>query len=92
MGHLGSVDLCGHHVAHEQQFGVRVIDDVVDLVCRELMQDGHGHRPIGECGQESARPCRAVSSAERNFVASLHARTFKHDVQLGDLAGYVVVL
>ena len=72
--HLRGVDLRGRHVADEEELGVAVVDDVVDLVGRELVEDGHGHRAIGEDGEEGGSPGRGVASAEGYLVAPLHAR------------------
>ena len=90
--HLRGVDLRGRHVADEEELGVAVVDDVVDLVGRELVEDGHGHRAIGEDGEEGSSPGRGVASAEGYLVASLHARGLKHDVQFLYLARHIVIL
>ena len=90
--HLRGVDLRGRHVADEEELGVAVVDDVVDLVGRELVEDGHGHRAIGEDGEEGGSPGRGVASAEGYLVAPLHARGLKHDVQFLYLARHIVIL
>ena len=37
VGHLVGVDGLCHHIAHEEQFGTRVVHDVVHLLRHELV-------------------------------------------------------
>ena len=90
--HLGGIDFRGHHVAHEEQFGIGVVDDVMHLFGHELVQDGHGDGPVGERGQESHGPISTVASAECNLVAFHHTAALKHDVEFFNLPGHVMVL
>ena len=43
-------------VAYEEQLGVGVVHDVVNLVAGELVQDGYGNGSVGQCGQEGYGP------------------------------------
>ena len=56
MWHLYGVYLGGHVVADEEQLGIRVVHDVVNLVSHELMKNGYRDSPVGQCGQESHGP------------------------------------
>ena len=91
-GHAGAVYLGGHHVADEEELGLAVVDDVVDLVGGELVQDGHGHGTVGDGGEKGACPRRTVAAAEGYLVALGHAAALEEDVELLYLAGHVVIL
>ncbi len=90
--HLRGVDLCSHDIAHEEQFGIAVVHDVVNLVGHELMQDGHSHGTIGEGGEESHRPVGTVASAKSDLVALCHTRVLEHDVEFLYLSCHIVIL
>ena len=90
--HLYGVYLGGHVVTDKQQFGVRVIHDVVYLVCHELMQDGHGNGSIGQRGQECHSPLTGVSSTKGYLVTFLHTTVLKQYMQFLYLACHVVIL
>ena len=90
--HLLIVELCGHHVAHEEKAGIGMVYHVVDLSWGEFVLDRNGHGSIGERGQESACPHWAVATAKGDLVAFLQAYALKHDVELLYLARHVVVL
>ena len=92
MGHLHGVNLRGHMVAHEEQLGIGVIDDVVNLVAKELMKDGNSHSTVGQGGEESYGPLAGVASAQCNLVTFHHTAVLEQDVQLFNLTCYVVVL
>ena len=92
MGHLYGVNLCSYMVAHKEQLGVRVIDDVVNLVGHELMQNGHGNGSIGQRSQKGYSPLAGVATAE-GYLVTLHDTTvFKQDVQLLYLTSHIVIL
>ena len=90
--HLLRIHLRRHHVSHEEELGVGVVHYVVYLVWRELMEYWHGYGSIGQHGEESRCPCRAVAAAEGYLVAFLNAGALEHDVKLLYLACHVVVL
>ena len=48
MGHLHGVYLRSHMVSDKEQFGIRVIDDVVNLLGHELVENGYGTGTIGQ--------------------------------------------
>ena len=56
MWHLHRVNLCSHMVAHEKQFCIRVVDNVVDLFRHEFVQDRHGNSSVGQRGKKSHCP------------------------------------
>ena len=43
-------------VAHEEQLGLRVVDNVVNLLGIELVEYGYGNGTIGQCGEEGHCP------------------------------------
>ncbi len=90
--HLSGVNLCSHHITHEEQFCLAVVHDVVYLLRQKLVEDRHSHGAIGQSGEECHSPVGRVSSAESDLVALLHTAVFKHDVEFLYLAGYVVIL
>ena len=92
MGHLHGVYLCGHMVANEQELGVGVVHDIVNLLSHELMQDGYSHGAVGQRSQEGYGPLAAIASAEGNLVALHHAAVLEQDVQLLYFAGHIVEL
>ena len=91
-GHLGGVDGLGHDVAHKQEAGLAVVDDIVYLLSVELMQDGHGDGSVGEGGQECHGPVSAVAAAYGNLVALFDAHLLEHDMQLFYLACHIIIL
>lgn len=91
-GHLGAIYLGGDDIAHEEQLGIAVIDNVVYLVWGKLVQDGYGYSTIGERGQEGTGPGRTVAAAKGYLVTLLHAAVLKQDVQLLYLARHVMIL
>ena len=91
-GHLGRVDGGSHHVAHEEQFGLGVVHDVVNLVGGELVEDRHGYGSVGECGEEGRCPVGRVASAEGNLVTLHDTTVLEHNVELLDLACHIVIL
>ena len=78
--HLGRLYLGSHHIAHEEQLGIAVVDDVVYLVRGKFVQNGHGHGPVGKGGQKGAGPCRTVAAAQGYLVAALYTAVLKEDM------------
>ena len=91
-GHGVLVQILPHLVAYKEQLRLRVVYDVMYIIRLELMQDRHNHRTIGDGSQEGHSPMRAVTSANRNFVAFLYATTLKDDMQLLYLSSHILVL
>ena len=84
---------CGpNHIAHKEQTGIGVVDNVVHLLCLKLMEDGHRNGAIGQRGQESHRPMCTIAAANGNFITGLNTGIFKEDVQFLDFARYVFIL
>ena len=69
-----------------------MVHRVVYLVGRELMQDGHADRTVGESGKEGHAPAGAVPAADGNLVATLNTAVLEEDVQLLYFSGNVFVL
>ena len=71
--HLLDVKLRPHLVADEEQLGIGVVDDVMDLFGMELMKDGDGNSTIGDGGKECNTPACRVAAADGNLVALSNA-------------------
>ncbi len=69
-----------------------MVDDIVYLLGRKLMEYRHGYGSIGECGKKCHSPVGAIASAEGYLVASLHASVFKQYVEFLYLARHIVIL
>ena len=91
-GHRHRVDNGGHVVAHEQQAGLGVVHDVMDLLGIELVQDGNGDGAVGECRQEGNGPLRGVAATEGYLVALLDATVLEKDVHFLDLSCHIMEL
>ena len=92
MRHLLCIEFRPHNVAHKQQLGTGVVDDVVNLLRQELMQDRHRHSAVCQGGQEGYSPACAVAAADGDFVSVLHAGGFENDVEFLDDTCYVLVV
>ena len=90
--HLRRVYLRGHMVAYEEQAGVGVVDDVVNLLRHEFMQDGYCHGPVCQRGQERHGPLAGVAPAEGYLVALYDTAVLEQDMQLFYLACHIVEL
>ena len=69
-----------------------MVYNVVNLIGCELMKNRYSYSAVGKCCEESYSPVGAITSAERNFVTTLHTTTFKHNVELFNLASYIMIL
>ena len=69
-----------------------MVGNVVYLLGVELVQYGHRHGAIGECGQIGHRPVGTVAPAEGYLVALLYAAVFKQNMKFLYLARHVLVL
>ena len=90
--HLGSVNLCSHHIADEEELCLAVVYDVVYLFGSELVQHRHRYRPVGKSGKKSHSPVGTVSPAKGNFVSFLHSSVLKQDVELFYFPCHIVKL
>ena len=90
--HTVFVQVFPYLVAHEEQLGLAVVDDVVHIVRFEFVQDGDDDGPVGQGGQESHAPVPAVAPAERDLVSRTDAGRLEQQVHLGDFPGHVLVL
>ena len=52
MGHFVGVERGPYHVARKEDFGLRVVDNVVYLLSLELVEDGHDHCSVGKRSHE----------------------------------------
>ena len=79
-------------VAHEEQAGLGVVDDVMDLLGIELMQDGYGDGAVGEGGEEGNGPLAGVASGKGDLVALLNTAVLKETVDFLYFTCHIVIL
>lgn len=91
-GHFALVDVFIHDVAHEKEFRLGVVYDVVYVVGLEFVQYGYDHRSVGEGGEEGDGPMGGVAAADGNLVAFLYTGSFHQDVHFFYLAGNVFII
>ena len=78
-------------VAQEQQAAFGVVDDVDDVVGREILEDRHDDGSVGDRADVGDAPAGIVASDERDLVALPDAGLAVEEVQAGDLLGHFVV-
>ena len=83
-GHLGLAEPLPFSLADEEDLGLGVIHEVMDVAGLEFVQDGHRNGAVGKGGEEAHAPVRLVARAEGDFVAFLQAALFKTDVEHRD--------
>ena len=91
-GHLLLGESFPDDLVHEEDAGLGMVHQVVDVAGLELVQDGHGHGAVGEGGEETHAPVRLVAGADGDFVAPLEPALLESDVQFGDPARHVPVV
>ena len=67
-GHLLLVEAFPDDLVHEEDAGLGMVHQVVDVAGLELVQDGHGHGAVGEGGEETGRPAGARTARKRCAV------------------------
>ena len=78
-------------VAYEEELGLGVVDEVVNLLGVEFMEDGHGHGTIGEGSKEGNAPTCAIAAADGHFVPFFHTRSLEDDVNFFNNTGHVFI-
>ena len=92
IGHFRGIDGGCDDIAYEQQFGVAMVHDVVDLVGCEFVENRHCDGSVGERCEIGGGPVCAISTAEGNLIALDDAAVFKHDVEFFDFPRHIVIL
>ena len=72
-------------VAEKEQTGVRMGDDVVDVVRIEVLHDGNDGTAVGERCDADRCPPRVVPSHDGHFVVLFQTACVEKHVQFGDL-------
>ena len=90
-GHLILGQAFPDDLVHEEDAGLGMVHQVMDVAGLELVQDGNGHGAVREGGEEADAPVRLVAGADGDFVTLLEAALLEGDVQLGDPARHVPV-
>ena len=78
-------------VAQEQQAAFGVVDDVDDVVGREILEDRHDDGSVGDRADVGDAPAGIVAPDERDLVALPDAGLAVEEVQAGYLLGHFVV-
>ena len=92
VGHLVGIERGPNLVADKEEFRLRVIDDVVNLVWMELVKHRHSNGAISQYREEGSSPSREIPAAKRNLVARLDAGFFKEDMELLDDTRHILIL
>ena len=90
-GHLLLGEAFPDDLVHEQDAGLGMVHEIVDIAGLEFVQDGNGDGPVGEGGEETHAPVGLVPGTDGDLVAPVEAALLEGDVQLGDPAGDVPV-
>ena len=91
LGQLLHLDILPNVLAHEKQYRVGVVDNVVYVVRIELLQDGYQNGAIRYRGHKSDTPVGGILPHEGDFVASPDLTMAKEDMQFGYLASHVLI-
>ena len=91
-GHLRLGEAVPHHVAHEQDAGIGMIDKMIDVAALKLVQQRHRHSPVGQGCEKRHRPVGLVTGAYRNLVTPFQSAHLQHDMYLLYLAGHIPVI
>ena len=69
-----------------------MVDDIINLIGRELVQYRHRHSPVSQRGKEGNGPIGTIAAADGNLVTTLYPTVLENNMQLFYLAGYVFIL
>ena len=75
-------------VGDQQRPGLRVLNDHVQLLAREIGQNGHGDHPRGCHGQVAYAPVGHVAAQQGHLVAGTEPRSGKRLLHPGDTAAH----
>ena len=78
-------------VAEKEQTGVRMGDDVVDVVRIEILHDGNDGTAVGERCDADRCPPRVVPSHDGHFVVLFQTACVEKHVQFGYLLGHLEI-
>ena len=78
--HFLDIELRPYLFAHEEQLGIGVVHDVMDLFRVELVEDGHSHGTVAQRGQKGDAPACRVTAADGHFVTMLYAGGLEDDM------------
>src|SRR5574344_187908 len=91
-GHEIGIDDSSNVIAYEKEFRLRMVDNVMNLLGIELMEDGHSHGAVCEGGEESHSPLAGIAPAKGDLVALSYSGIFKQDMEVFNLACYIMEL
>ena len=90
-GHLLGAEAFPDDLVHEEDLGVRVVHQVVDIAGFELVEERNGNGAIGEGCQKTHAPVGLVAGADGHFVSFFQTALFKGDVQFGHTARHIFI-
>ena len=79
-GHLLGVYALQYLVGDEEEPGLTMSNDMMDLVGEEIGQYGHNDGSVGDSSHEGYCPAGTVAAAKCNLVAPLDAHLFEQGV------------
>ena len=71
--HLGTrhglfVKVFPHIITNEQQLSIRMVDNIVDVFCLEIMKDGNTNGTVCQRSEKRHAPIRTVTSAKSDLI------------------------
>ncbi len=89
--HVGLFETVPVRIGEEEQTALRVVHDVGDVRRREILQNRHDYRTVGDCREVDDAPARSVAAHEGDFVLRLDACLVEYYMDLGNLFRQSVV-
>ncbi len=71
--HLVAIHQIPYIVTHEEQFTLRVVDNMYNVVAIKVLKDRHNHRTISYNCQIRQAPARVISTHECNLITMFNA-------------------
>ena len=90
--HLLGVYLLCHHIADKQESRLRMVHNVVYLVCGEFMENRYCHCSIRERSEKCYGPVAHITPAEGYLVAPVNVAVLKENMEFLNLACNVLIL
>ena len=90
-GHFRLGESLPDDLVHEEDLGLGMVDQIVDILGFEFVQEGYGDGAVGQGGQETDAPVGLVAGAEGHLVALLQAAFLESDVQQLDALRHIGV-
>ena len=79
-------------VADKKELGFGVVDDIVYIVCLELVKNRNNYGTISHCCQKTDRPMSAVTTTYGYFITGLNTGAFQYDMKFCNFTGNIFIL